>query len=173
MTLTATRARTGELDQRYSSPGAEPTPWSVVEGQLAEARVYWLSTVRPDGRPHVTPIAAVWLDGSLSFTTGSRERKAMNLETNRRCVVTTGSNLLEGLDVVVEGIVGRQRDAARLRALAAGYRSKYRDLFDFDVRDGVLRGGGSPDEVLAFEVHATRVFAFGKGLTFSQTRFDL
>lgn len=178
MTLTApvrtARAdRAGRLDPRFSSPGAEATPWSVVEGQLAEAKVYWVSTVRPDGRPHVTPIAAVWLDGSLCFTTGPRERKALNLESSRRCVITTGSNLLEGLDVVVEGTAVRQREVVRLRALAAAYGVKYGDLFDFGVRDGVLRGGGSSDEVLAFELRATRAFAFGKGLTFSQTRFDL
>jgi hypothetical protein len=172
VTLTAP-ARMGRLDPDFSSPGADATPWSVVEGQLTEAKVYWVSTVRPDGRPHVTPIAGIWSDGAFCFSTGPRERKAVNLETNRRCVVTTGSNLLEGLDVVLEGTVVRQRDVVRLRSLAAAYRSKYGGLFDFDVRDGVLRGAGSSDEVLVFELRANRAFAFGKGLTFSQTRFDL
>jgi hypothetical protein len=171
VTLTAP-AGDGVLDSRFSSEDAEAAPWSVVEGQLTEAKVYWISTVRPDGRPHVTPIAGVWLDGSLCFTTGAGERKAMNLESNRRCIITTGSNVLEGLDVVVEGTAVRQRDPAQLGRLADAYRSKYVDLFDFEVRDGALRGGGASDEVLAFSLHATRVFAFGKGLTFSQTRFD-
>jgi len=32
---------------------------------LEKAEVFWLSTVRPDGRPHVTPMVSVWLDGAL------------------------------------------------------------------------------------------------------------
>jgi hypothetical protein len=65
-----------ELDVRFSSDGAAPTRWAQACGQLATAEVYWLSTVRPDGRPHVTPLLSVWLDGALSFCTGPSERKA-------------------------------------------------------------------------------------------------
>ena len=79
-------------------------------------QIYWLSTVRPDGRPHVTPIAAVWLDGALHFCTGPTERKAKNLARNRYCVVTTGTNALEGLDVVIEGEAVRVTDAAEAPA---------------------------------------------------------
>ena len=44
--------------------------------------MYWLSTVRPDGRPHVTPLMSVWLEGALYFCTGPDERKAKNLVRN-------------------------------------------------------------------------------------------
>jgi hypothetical protein len=40
---------------------------------------FWLSTARPDGRPHVTPFIAVWLDEALWFCTGADELKAKNL----------------------------------------------------------------------------------------------
>ncbi len=50
-----------ELDARFSSNDATPTGWEEARGQLEDAQVYWLSTVRPDGRPHVTPLLAVWL----------------------------------------------------------------------------------------------------------------
>jgi hypothetical protein len=33
------------------------------------AEVHWLSTVRPDGRPHVAPLIAVWVDDALVFCT--------------------------------------------------------------------------------------------------------
>jgi general stress protein 26 len=161
----------GVLDPSFSSEEAEATPWAVVRGQLSEAKVYWISTVRPDGRPHVTPIAGIWLDGTMYFVTGALERKAKNLESNRRSVITTGSNVLEGLDVVVEGTAVLERDTAKLRDLATAYRSKYGDLFDFQVRDGALRAGKSPDEALVFSIRATKVLAFAKGFTFSQTRF--
>jgi hypothetical protein len=95
-----------ELEPQFSSDEASPTPWAEARERLATAEVYWLSTVRPDGRPHVTPIASVWLDDALYFTTGQTERKAKNLAQNTHCVVTTGCNVLEGLDVVVDAAGG-------------------------------------------------------------------
>ena len=34
--------------------------WDFVDNLLKEAKNYWLSTTRPDGRPHVIPIWGVW-----------------------------------------------------------------------------------------------------------------
>jgi nitroimidazol reductase NimA-like FMN-containing flavoprotein (pyridoxamine 5'-phosphate oxidase superfamily) len=79
----------------FSSVDAIPTIWRMARGELEDAQVYWLSTVRPDGRPHVTPLLGVWLHGSLYFCTGAAERKAKNLAHNPLCSVTTGRN---GLD---------------------------------------------------------------------------
>jgi hypothetical protein len=159
-----------ELDARFGDLGATPTPWSDARALLDSAKVYWLSTVRPDGRPHVTPIAAVWVDGALHFTTGKAERKAKNLERNTQVVATTGSNLLEGLDVVVEGEAVPVTDEARLQRLADAYISKYDDLFVFHVRDNALWIEGSEDPGLAFEVRPTKAFGFGKA-PYSQTRW--
>lgn len=44
----------------FSEAGAAPTPWTTALQQVEEADTFWLSTVRPDGRPHVTPLIAVW-----------------------------------------------------------------------------------------------------------------
>src|SRR5215203_282242 len=79
-----------ELEPQFSSDDAAPTPWAEAREHLEEAEVYWLSTVRLDGRPHVTPLVAVWLDGVLYFCTGPHERKARNLGQNPHCVLTTG-----------------------------------------------------------------------------------
>src|SRR6202044_1602883 len=49
----------------FSSDDAIPTEWGEGRRELREAEVYWLSTVRPDGRPHVTPLLGIWLDGAL------------------------------------------------------------------------------------------------------------
>ena len=63
-----------------------------------------MSTVRPEGRPHVVPLLAVWLEGALYFGTSEGERKAKNLATNTQVTITTGCNSFsEGLDIVVEG----------------------------------------------------------------------
>jgi general stress protein 26 len=160
-----------DVDPRFSSPGAAPTPWSDARALLDDAKVYWLSTVRPDGRPHVTPMAGVWVDDALFFTTGEHERKAMNLAENTNCVVTTGSSAFDGLDVVVEGEAVRVTDEALLRHLAVAYTVKYNDFFGFEVRDGALRAAGADDKGLAFELRTTKAFAFTKGEVFSQTRY--
>jgi nitroimidazol reductase NimA-like FMN-containing flavoprotein (pyridoxamine 5'-phosphate oxidase superfamily) len=53
----------------FSSEDAGPTAWKRGRRELKDAELYWLSTVRPDGRPHVTPLLGVWLDGALYFCT--------------------------------------------------------------------------------------------------------
>jgi Pyridoxamine 5'-phosphate oxidase len=157
-----------ELNPRFSSAGATPTPWPEARGRLERAEVYWLATVRPDGRPHVTPLIAVWLDGALYFHTGPSERKAKNLAGNAHCAITTGCNTLaEGLDLVVEGDAVQVSDETRLERVAEAIASKYG--WQVTVRDGALHGEGG--EALVYEVRPTTVFGFGKGDPFSQTRW--
>jgi hypothetical protein len=85
-------APTAELDTRFSSPNATAPPWSDVVDALERAEIFWLSTVRRDGRPHVTPLPGYWLDGSLYFCTGPAEQKSKNIEANPHCVLTTGND---------------------------------------------------------------------------------
>jgi len=54
-----------ELQPQFSSSDATLTPWAEGSERLEKAEVFWLSTVRPDGPPHVTPVLSVWLDGAL------------------------------------------------------------------------------------------------------------
>ena len=72
----------GELDARFSEPGAVATPWDVVRDTIAAAELFWITTVRADTRPHVTPLPAVWHDGALHFCTGALEQKGFNLTRN-------------------------------------------------------------------------------------------
>ncbi|WP_372347279.1 pyridoxamine 5'-phosphate oxidase family protein [Streptomyces sp. KL116D] len=159
------------LDARYSSPGAAPVPWPVAERQLAAAELFWISTVRPDGRPHVTPLLGVWLDGALHFTTGERERKALNLAANPHVALTTGSDAwAAGFDVVVEGEAVRVTAADRLGALAKAWEGKYGPAWHFEVRaDGAFQGQQGAS--LVFAVAPRTVFGFGKGEQFTQTRW--
>jgi hypothetical protein len=59
--MTSANPRT-ELDKRFSSPGASAAPWADATAALENAEIFWITTVRPDGRPHVTPLLAIWLD---------------------------------------------------------------------------------------------------------------
>jgi general stress protein 26 len=137
---------------------------------LSSSEMFWLSTVRRDGRPHVAPLPAVWLGGTLHFCTGAAEQKAKNLEADPRCTLTTGTNQFRsGLDVVVEGTATRVTDAAQLEQLAAIWKSKLD--WDFDVVDAAFRDPDGPGVALVFGVTPTKVLSFGKGEPYSQTRY--
>ena len=161
---------TAELVQQFSEPDATARPWSEVVGVLEAAEMFWLSTTRRDGRPHVTPLPAMWRDGKLHFCTGAAEQKARNLEGNATCVLTTGTNTFRaGLDVVVEGTAERISDNAVLEPLAAMWKDELD--WDFEVGDGVFQDTGGGGEAFVFGVTPSKVLAFGKGSPYSQTRY--
>lgn len=107
----------------FSEPDAEPVPWSAGLEYVVTADTFWLSTVRPDGRPHVAPLTAVWHGDAIWFSTGPEERKAKNLARNSSCILTAGcSDLAEGaLDVVLEGVAEQITNDAELRPVAEAH----------------------------------------------------
>lgn len=167
----ATAQPVTELDSRFSDPNASATDWAEARSRLAAAELYWVTTVRPDGRPHVTPLLAVWLDDAMYFCTGPTEQKARNLETNTHCTLITGCNALNnGLDLVVEGDAVRVTDNGRLQRLADEYVTKYGRTWQFTVGDGAFVHPSGQSEALVFEVAPDKVLGFSKG-DFSQTRW--
>jgi general stress protein 26 len=160
---------TAELNEEFSAPDAQARPWAEVVDVLSRSEMFWLSTVRGDGRPHVTPLPAIWLDGALHICTGAGEQKAKNLESDPRCILTTGTNQFRsGLDVVVEGTAARVTDTAQLQRLAAMWRSKLD--WPFEVADGAFRDTEG-HRALVFGIAPTKVLSFGKGEPYSQTRY--
>jgi general stress protein 26 len=151
------------LDKRFSDPSAEATPWPETQRVLRDAELYWITTVRSDGRPHVTPLIGVVLDGVAHFTTGLEEQKARNLEHNPNVALTTGNNTWsKGLDVVVEGTAERVTDAETLQRLATALEDKYGEAWHFDVGDGVFLHGGGEHSAAAFRIEPAKVLAFAK-----------
>src|SRR5437660_9581230 len=123
-----------ELDTRFSEPAAQPTSWEDTLEAIKHAEIFWISTVRADGRPHVTPLVTVWLDDALHFCTGPAEQKARNLAANSNVVLTTGCNRWdEGLDVVVEGEARRVTDPPTLERLAAAWSEKWDGRWTYAV----------------------------------------
>jgi general stress protein 26 len=160
---------TAEFDSRFSAPEAGPTPWSAAKHVLEHAELYWLTTVRADGRPHVTPLIAVAEDGVVHFCTGLREQKARNLEHRRQVALTTGNNTwARGLDVVVEGNAVRVVDRETLQRLADAYESKYGSTWHFDVGDGLFVT--DEHEAAVFRIEPAKVLAFAKE-PHAQTRY--
>ena len=157
-----------QLNEGFSEPGAAAPPWAEVARVLAASEMAWLSTVRRDGRPHVTPLPAIWADGTMYFCVGSHEQKARNLESDARCVLAAGANQFRsGLDVVVEGTAVRVTGSAQLRRLAALWKSELD--WDFEVTDGGFRDPAGRLG-LVFGVTPVKVLAFGKD-PYTQTRY--
>ncbi len=159
-----------ELNDDFSEPGAQAPPWADVAEVLSESEMFWLSTVRRDGRPHVAPLPAIWLDGTLYFCTGAQEQKTRNLQSSPRCVLAAGANQFRsGLEVVVEGTAVRVTGLALLQRLAAIWKAKLD--WDFEATDsGFLDPGDRTGLVLVFGVVPAKILAFGKS-PYSQTRY--
>lgn len=71
--------------------------WSSAESRLAASLHYWLSTTRPDGRPHVVPRWGVWVDNHLYYDGAPTTRHVRNLQGNEACTL----HLESGSDVVI------------------------------------------------------------------------
>jgi nitroimidazol reductase NimA-like FMN-containing flavoprotein (pyridoxamine 5'-phosphate oxidase superfamily) len=159
-----------ELDTRFSDPGAVATGWEETRRALEQAELFWISTVRADGRPHVTPLVAVWLEDAVHFATGPDEQRAVNLRSNRHVLLTTGCNQWErGLDVVVEGDAIQVTDEGVLKRLAEAWARKWDGRWQYEVHENAFRHEGGTGAVLVFSVMPTKILAFAKG-TFGQTR---
>jgi nitroimidazol reductase NimA-like FMN-containing flavoprotein (pyridoxamine 5'-phosphate oxidase superfamily) len=158
------------LDSRFSDPSATPTDWQETRRALETAELFWITTVRADERPHLTPLVAVWLDDALYFCTGPEEQKAVNVHRNPHVILSTGCNQWDkGLDVVVEGEAVQVTDAALLERLAQAWTTKWDGSWRYEVRDGAFHHDSGT--ALVFAVKPAKVLAFAKG-TFGQTRHE-
>ncbi|HKG50318.1 MAG TPA: pyridoxamine 5'-phosphate oxidase family protein [Actinomycetales bacterium] len=169
---------TGEIDPRYGDASAIAPPWAAIERLLIDAQLYWIITVRADGRPHAVPLVGVWQDGAFAFCTGSEEQKQRNLDVNPHVAVTTGSTGANGWDsgndVVVEGTAVRVTDPAALQGLAAAWFAKYGEDWKFEVRGQEFvelshSGGGGGGGALVYQVRPDKVLVFGDA--HGQTRY--
>ena len=160
----------GTIDPRYGDPSATAPPWASIERLLTEAQLYWIITVRRDGRPHAVPLVGVWQDGAFAFCTGPEEQKQRNLDANLRVAVATGSTGADGWnrskDVVVEGTAVRVTDGEVLQRLAAAWFAKYGEDWKFEVRGQEfveLSHSGAPTEggAWVYTVSPAKVIAFG------------
>jgi hypothetical protein len=115
--------------------GSEPIPWDRALEQLKSADTngsYWLATTRPDGRPHIAGVGAMWVDGKFYFPSGAATRKSRNLAKNPNCALSVS---LVGLDLVVEGTATKVSDPAALARVAERYKSQG---WPAEVSDGAL-----------------------------------
>jgi pyridoxine/pyridoxamine 5'-phosphate oxidase len=107
--------------------------WVEIEPRLIASHNYWLSTIRPDGRPHAAPVWGIWHEGAFYFNTGDRSQKHRNLKHQPYAVM----HLESGDEVViVEGIVDTTTGEGLLTQLNKEYHQKYGLAIVEDARNG-------------------------------------
>ncbi|HMK28063.1 MAG TPA: pyridoxamine 5'-phosphate oxidase family protein [Terriglobales bacterium] len=97
-------------------------PWNWAAERLSNARNYFISTVRPDGWPHVMIVWGLWMDNAFYFSTGRKSRKGRNLAGNPRCVVCP-EDAREG--VILEGTAEEVTDPEARTEFTEAYYAKY------------------------------------------------
>jgi Pyridoxamine 5'-phosphate oxidase len=139
-------------------------PWKWAEDRLTRSREYWITTVRPNGAPHVMVVWGLWRKNEFCFSTGSQSRKAKNLGKNAKCVIC---NERAEEAVIVEGVARRLRDVPRIRKFLSLYERKYK--FDMSaMADGMI----SLQEPV-FVVQPTKAFGLTeKSFTTTATRWE-
>lgn len=172
---------TGEINPRYGNASATAPAWQDIESLLTAAQLYWLVSVRTDGRPHVVPLVGVWHKGAFAFCTGEDEQKARNIEANSQVAITTGpigaNGWTVGKDITVEGRAVRVTDAGDLQTLADAWLAKYGEDWHWDVRGDRFfelsnSGDGTSGGALVFRVEPSKVMAFGDSHGQTVYRFD-
>ncbi len=102
--------------------GLDPIPWSraleALESGEPKKQTTFLATTRPDGRPHLAGVGALWDNGKVYFVSGAGTRKSQNLARNAACAISMPA---PGIDLVVEGRAQRVTDHPTLQRLAKRY----------------------------------------------------
>jgi hypothetical protein len=164
--------------------GTPPIAWQKVHAVLTSEitqgpdaggpnrHTAWLTTINPDGAPHVTPVGAVQLDGVWYFTSGPRTRKSRNLSADPRCVLSVATR---PFDLVLEGSASRVTDADELRSVADEYnRGGWPAQVEgdaFSAEYSAPSAGPPPWHLYKFTL--ATVFAFGTAEPYGATKFDL
>ena len=127
----------GPSDYGFGRATGPLLSWEEVERRLREARNYWLATTRPDGRPHVTPLWGVWVEGALYVSGAPTTRWARNLAANP----AISAHLESGDEVVI--VEGRTEDvvtdAALGERIVAAWNAKYGRLAPEPATDGIFQ----------------------------------
>jgi PPOX class probable F420-dependent enzyme len=140
--------------------------WDWAVERLEGAIHYWISTTRPDGRPHAAPVWAVWIDGVIAFEAGPESRRSRNIAANPAAVV----HLEVGDDIViVEGVAEAisRPDPAFAARLVTALNAKYGARYDYAYDAANWQDGG------LYLVRPTRVLGWSGYHIQDATRWTL
>jgi hypothetical protein len=170
--------------QNLDGYGVPPIEWSrvheVLTSDITQApdtggpsrHTAWLTTINPDGSPHVMPVGIGRVNDTWYFTSGTRTRKSRNLVRDSRCVVSIATG---PFDLVIEGTGQRVTAADELHAVAAAYRDGgWPAVVDGDALTAEYSAPtAGPPPWHAYRVVPATVFALGASEPYGATRFDI
>ena len=149
-----TRITRPQFPPGYADHPVSEVSWDYVEGQLTEARNYWLCSVRADGRPHCVPRWAVYIDGLIYYDGSPETRHARNIAENPHVSL----HLESGSEAIImegEAKSAGKPSAELARRLSAMYKEKYA-ADDYAPEPDQWDGGGlfvfRPRQCLAWTV---------------------
>jgi PPOX class probable F420-dependent enzyme len=97
--------------------------------RLRDEVIIWLSTVRPDGRPHLVPVWFLWDGTTLLIFSQPRAQKVRNIQHEQRVALALDT-LDEGEDVVIVEGVAELLPAGTVDATLPAYVEKYARLME-------------------------------------------
>ncbi|MCV7167728.1 pyridoxamine 5'-phosphate oxidase family protein [Mycobacterium stomatepiae] len=153
---------------------------TVLDAQLTQApgsggpqrHTAWLTTINPDGSPHVRPVGVIAHDGAWYFTSGFATRKSRNLARDHRCVVSVAT---DPFDLILEGTAERVVDVSELADVAAAFvRSGWPAQVDGDALTAEYSApSAGPPPWHVYRARPSTVFALGTSEPFGATKFQL
>jgi hypothetical protein len=153
---------------------------TVLEQQFTQApgtggpgrHTTWLTTINPDGSPHVMAVGVIRVEGGWYFSSGPGTRKSRNIDRDPRCVASIA---IEPFDLVVEGVAKRVVDGARLKAVAEAFNAggwPATVAGDALTADFSAPSAGPPPWYV-YRIKPSTVFALATAEPYGATRFDL
>jgi len=164
--------------------GAPVIEWArvrdVLHGELTQApetggpgrHTTWLTTINPDGSPHVMPVGVISVGGAWHFNSGPGTRKSRNLARDPRCTVSIATH---PFDLVVEGTAEQVTDRAHLQRVTEAFAAQgWPARVDGDALTAEFSApSAGPPPWHVYRVVPATVFALGAAEPFGATRFDL
>lgn len=164
--------------------GTPPIEWQGVRDTLAtdltqapgtggpSRHTAWLTTINPDGLPHVTPVGFAQIDRVWYFTSGPGTRKSRNIAADPRCVVSVATH---PFDLVIEGSAERVTEAAEVRSVAAAFAEHgWPAQPDGDALTAEYSApSAGPPPWHVYRIVPSTVYAFGTAEPYGATKFEL
>ncbi len=141
-------------------------PWRKIDIWLQGYRSIWLSTTRPDGRPHCVPVWYSWLpDEKLVYiVTHYTSVKAHNLKGQPYVVLTAGN---ADDTIILEGLALLVTDEAERRRVNQLWMEKY-----VDPHTGAQATVGHADDRI-YRVELKHIMAWEYGIISTRTDWHI
>jgi PPOX class probable F420-dependent enzyme len=140
-------------------------PWRKIDVWLSGFRSIWVSTTRPDGRPHAVPLWYWWDGANIYFITQRSTQKARNLAHQPWVIVHAG----DGDDaIILEGGAEIVTDRAEQERVDAAYMEKYVDPHS-GAKATIFNDG---DDLYRVRVQHAMAWEYGTIGTRTDWRFD-